>query len=203
MNLLAQLRAGDLGAFRWTNDPAGWEPLPGGGLRIHAPARSDYFRDPAGAMPPTDSAPYLWLEATGDFVAQALVRPHFSATYDSGCLMMRHSAEHWAKLCFEQTDFGTRAAVSVVTRGTSDDANGVDLAVDAVWLQICRVGDVFGLHYSLDGRQWRMVRYAGLAVPATVRIGMVAQSPVGDGAAIDFAHFGLEARTVANLRQGV
>ncbi len=91
----------------------------------------------------------------------------------------------------------------MVTCETSDDANGVDLAAEAVWLQICRVGAVLGLHYSLDGSSWRMVRYAGLPLPPTVQVGIVAQCPVGPGATIDFGHFGLEARTVGNLRAGV
>ena len=131
------------------------------------------------------------------------MRPHFASTYDSGCLMVRHDAHHWAKLCFEQTDFGTRAAVSVITNETSDDANGVDLAGDSVWLQICRVDNILGLYYSLDGSAWRMVRYAGLPLPPSAQIGLVAQSPVGPGATIDFGCFTLETRTVANLRAGI
>jgi hypothetical protein len=44
---------------------------------------------------------------------------------------------------------------------------------------------------------------AGLPLPPTVQVGIVAQCPVGPGATIDFGHFGLEARTVGNLRAGV
>jgi regulation of enolase protein 1 (concanavalin A-like superfamily) len=84
------MRPNALNPLRWSNAPQRWEPLPDGGLRIEAPGHSDYFRDPAGNMAPSDSAPYLWQHITGDFVAQALVQPHFASTYDSGCLMVRH-----------------------------------------------------------------------------------------------------------------
>ena len=42
--------------------------------------------------------------------------------------MIMQDMENWAKCCFELTDFGTHAAVSVVTKnGESDDANGCDI----------------------------------------------------------------------------
>jgi regulation of enolase protein 1 (concanavalin A-like superfamily) len=71
-----------------------------------------------------------------------------------------------------------------------------------VWLQIVRKGNLFGLHYSPDGEQWNMVRYFTLDAPATVRVGMVAQCPVGAGSEMDFLHFSLEAATVQDIRAG-
>lgn len=198
MNLLQDAAA--LGALTWEHEPR-WELLTGGGVRVLAPPLADYFQDPAGVHV-VDSAPFLSLPVEGDFVARLLVRPTFAATWDSGCLMVRHDALHWAKVCYERTDFGSHAVVSVVTDGRSDDANGPDLQVEQVWLQLARVGDCFGLHYALDGRSWRMVRYAALTAPARVRVGLVAQSPAGDGTTVEFPHFSVEARTLANLRLG-
>lgn len=136
-------------------------------------------------------------------MARARVRPTFASTYDAGALMVYADEAHWAKVCYESTDFGVHAAVSVVTNGLSDDANGVDLAVDEVWLQIARMGDVFAMHYALDGRGWHMVRYFTLPVPPRVRVGLVAQSPAGPGTMVDFGEFAVESRSVKNLRAGV
>ena len=188
--------------LQWDHQPPKWEVLPEGGMRVHVPARVDYFQDPDGQMQ-NDSAPYLWMEVTGDFVVQTHVRPAFTTTYDAGAIMVRHDSTHWAKLCFESTDFGTTAAVSVVTQGTSDDANGADLTVKDVWLQVVRRGDVFGQQYSMDGKNWRMVRLFRLAVPRTVKVGLVAQCPIGPGTTIDFLFFFIEQRAVTNLRAGV
>lgn len=47
----------------------------------------------------------------------------FKETYDSASVMVMKDLSSWAKCCFELTDFGTHAAVSVVTKGDSDDAN--------------------------------------------------------------------------------
>jgi regulation of enolase protein 1 (concanavalin A-like superfamily) len=203
MNLLENVSTEGLGNLSWLNE-ARWEPLPGGGLRVHAGARTDFFQNPNGD-PGTDSGHFLWVPVAGDFVAQAHVQPTFASTYDAGALMVRHDERHWAKLCYEATDFHTHAAVSVVTDGLSDDANGVDLEAEAIWLQIVRVGDLFGLHYALDGtpKRWRMVRYFRLALPPEIKVGLVAQSPVGPGTTVDITQFTVESKTVANLRAGM
>ncbi len=208
MNLLSRISRHDIAPLTWEHEPAAWEITPAGELRVEAPAGADAFRDPAGVHM-VDSAPYLWLPVEGDFVARALVRPTFQSTYDSGCLMVRQDARRWAKICYERTDFGTEVVVSVVTDGASDDANGVDLKVPEVWLQIARVGQCLGLHYALPeggvapNTGWRMVRYFTLSLTRVARVGLVAQCPAGAGSTIAFPHFSVEQRTVANLRAGV
>jgi regulation of enolase protein 1 (concanavalin A-like superfamily) len=202
MDLLRQISSKELGPLAWTHEPATWQPLPDGGLRVLAPEKVDYFRDPRGLLS-SDSAPLLWLWVEADFVARVHVRPTFGATYDAGALMVRHDETKWAKVCFESTDLGTHAVVSVVTDGLSDDANGPNLDVPDVWLQIVRRGDIFGMHYALDGVHWRMVRYFALLVPFQVQVGIVAQSPAGPGTTVDFLQFDVERRSVDDLRAGV
>lgn len=152
MNLLEDLTPDQLAAhgLAWDHPPLGWKRLPEGGIRVAVPPKVDYFQAPTGTHA-ADNAPYLWLNATGDFVAQAHVRPAFTTQWDAGAVMVRHDALHWAKLCYERTDFGTTATVSVVTREQSDDANGVDLVAPDLWLQIFRAANVFGMHYALEG----------------------------------------------------
>lgn len=178
-----------------------WEPLPGGGIRVAVPPDTDYFRDPAGEKI-RDNGPYLWLPATGDFVARLHVRPTFAGMYDAGGILVWQDERHWAKLCFERTNFGTTAAISVVTRELSDDGNGADLAAPEVWLQVCRVGDAFGMQYAQDGAQWRKSRRFHLPLPPTVRVGLLAQSPKAAGTTVDFLWFSVESRT-ADTRTGV
>jgi len=204
MNLLENLTPDALSArgLNWENPPLSWQALPGAGMRVNVPARVDYFRDPAGVHN-KDNAPFLWMPVSGDFVAQAHVRPIFTTTWDAAALMARFDAAHWAKLCFEKTDLGTIAAVSVVTNDISDDANGANQASPELWLQVLRMGTVFGMHYSLDGAKWQMVRVFQLPGPAELRLGVVAQSPAGPGTTIDFLSFSIEARTVKDLRSGV
>jgi regulation of enolase protein 1 (concanavalin A-like superfamily) len=200
MNLLDGLSLETLAAngFAWDHMHQ-WAPLPGGGVRVSVPPVTDYFRDPAGEKI-KDDGPYLWREVTGDFVARAHVRPTFAGRYDAGGILVRQDQERWAKLCYESTNFGTTAAISVVTRGLSDDANGADLAAPDLWLQVCRVGDAFGMQYSLDGKDWRKVRRFNLELSRTVRVGLAAQSPGSAGTAVDFLWFSVESCTVKDTR---
>jgi len=202
-NLLAKATPDALATrgFSWEHAGAS-ESLPGGGLRVSAPPRTDYFRDTQGALV-LDNGPYLGLSVTGDFVARLHVRPAFAGMYDAGGILVRSDPEHWAKLCFEATNFGTTAAISVVTRGVSDDANGPDLSVPDLWLQVCRVGDAFGMHYAVDGTAWRKVRRFHLPLPPTVTVGLLAQSPGDAGTSVEFLWFSVERRTIANTRTGV
>ena len=173
---------------------------------IYAPARTDWFNNPVpenGELSaPVANAPFFYTEVTGDFVFRAKVRPNFKSVYDACALMVIQDEKLWTKAAFEKSDFGTTAAVCVVTNGVSDDANGCNIAQDEVWLQIVRVGDVFCTHYSLDGERFDMVRLFHLPVEKTVKVGIEAQSPAGEGGLRFYSEISLENRTVKNLRAG-
>ena len=177
-------------------------------ITIEAPPKTDFFIPP-GPIPEEGlaegavaNAPYYYQEITGDFVLRVQVEHDCLDVYDACAIMLMEAEDIWAKLCFETTDFGTNAIVSVVTNAVSDDANGVDIDGTSVWLQVARVGDLFGLHYSLDGETFNMVRYFYLPVSETLRVGLVAQSPLGRGGARHFDSLTIEARSVADLRAG-
>jgi len=190
----------DFTGFQWTNGSALRQE--GEWLVITAPAKTDVFCDPQGVATNLN-APFYHTDVTGDFTLRARVRHAFRSTYDACVLMAMASPDVWAKVCFEATDFGTRAAVSVVTKGVSDDANGPDLDADTVWLQLCRRGDAFACHYSRDGKNWRMTRCFSLPAGETMQVGLVAQSPAGPGAELFFSHVELLPAAPENLRAGV
>jgi regulation of enolase protein 1 (concanavalin A-like superfamily) len=116
--------------------------------------------------------------------------------------MVKSDETCWVKLCFEFTDIGTHAVVSVVTNGVSDDANGVDIPGNAVYLQIAKKGNLFALHYSLDGNVFKMVRFFRLPVHETFKVGFVAQSPLGEGGKYYFEDIDLHYNRIHDLRDG-
>jgi len=63
-----------------------------------------------------------------EYIGKLISYCNFKDTYDSASIMVMQDMENWAKCCFELTDFGTHAAVSVVAKnGQSDDANGCNI----------------------------------------------------------------------------
>ena len=178
-----------------------------GETAITAPAKTDWFNNPVpenGVLSdPVANAPFYYTEVEGDFVFRAKVRPNHRYVYDACALMVIKDEYTWAKAAFEASDFGTKAAVCVVTNQVSDDANGCNIGQDEAWLQIVRVGDVFCVHYSLDGERFDMVRLFYLPVGERVKVGLEAQSPAGEGGLRFFSDVILEHKTVKNLRKGI
>lgn len=192
--------------FQWLNESTITEK--GGKITIMAPAKTDFFRGSAGQceegfLPEVlSNAPFYYTEIEGDFVLRVKVSHAFKDVYDSASIMVMKNLECWGKACFEYTDFGTHAVVSVVTKECSDDANGCDLDRDDAWLQMCRVGNDFAFHYSIDGESFYMMRYFNLPADPVMKVGLLAQAPLGDGGERVYEHLSIEKRTVKNIRAG-
>ena len=117
--------------------------------------------------------------------------------------LVMEDLDNWAKSCFEKTDFGTHAAVSVVTKqGYSDDANGSNISGNTAWLKICRVKNSFAFHYSEDGIHYFMTRFFNLSGKKTVKVGLLAQAPQGNGGNRIYEDLHIEKKTVKNIRFG-
>ena len=193
--------------FYWLNESTLKEEE--GKITIYAPAGTDFFCNDGtvseeGITPESlHNAPLYYTEISGDFVLTVKVSHDFKDTYDSSSLMVMEDLENWAKSCFEKTDFGTHAAVSVVTKqGRSDDANGSNIAGNTVWLRICRVNNSFSFLYSEDGAQFYMTRFFNLSGKETVKVGLLAQAPQGDGGDRIYENLRIEKKTVKNIRFG-
>jgi len=170
-------------------------------IKIKAHPRSDYFVNPADGKRSLN-APFYHVQTNKDFTLRAKVTNSFKSVYDACALMAMSDETCWVKFCFELTDIGTHAVVSVVTNGVSDDANGVDIPGNSVYLQIAKKGKLFALHYSLDGNEYKMVRYFALPVKEIFKVGFVAQSPLGEGCDCLFEDIQLNYKSPKDLRKG-
>ena len=138
-------------------EPAG-SPPPGchvrrGALILSAAAGTDLFVDPAGAGPGQvpDAGRFAGLPPAGDFTLAAQVRVEFGSMYDAGALLLHARERHWAKVCLEYSPQLRPTAVTVVTRGVSDDCNSFEVDGDTLWLRITRSGAAWAFHASADG----------------------------------------------------
>ncbi len=178
-------------------------------IEIDALAGSDFFYNNGavseeGITPESlCNAPFYYTEVNGDFVMRVKVSHAFKDTYDSSSVMVMLDMKTWAKACFEKTDFDTHAVVSVVSRnGECDDANGCNINGNTIWLQITRVGQSFAFHYSEDGEHFYMKRFFNLPAGGSVKVGLLAQAPQGDGGIRIYEDLSIENKTVKNIRFG-
>lgn len=185
--------------LRWSERPASWS-YADGALRIEAGAGTDLFADPAG-LATTVNAPRVLAAVNGDFQLSARVTVGFEATYDAGVLLLWAGERQWAKLCFERSPQGQPMIVSVVTRGTSDDANGFVVEGNTAWLRVSRIGPAYAFHASTDGVYWLFVRYVGLGTDAA-EVGFEAQAPTGAGCSVTFEQITFVRQRLSDLRDG-
>ena len=195
----------DFNSFKWLNKSE--FTVEGDKITITAPASSDFFNNPVpenGAFKtPQGNAPFFYTDVEGDFIIRVKVKPNFQLIYDAACIMVIQDENLWIKAAYEKSDFDTTAVVSVVTNKVSDDANGCNLTADSIWLQVARVGCNFAVHYSLDGEKFDMVRLCMLPMESTVKVGIEAQCPMGQGGSREYSGLSIEKRSISNLRAGV
>lgn len=171
---------------------------------LRAAARADLFLDPAGSSAPAPDAERFMTSVAGDFVFGGHVAAEFTAPYDSGVLLVAIDEENWFKVCSELDPHGVTRVVSVVTRdGFSDDANSWVIPAGGTHLRVARCGAAAALHASHDGVRWELIRYFNPGfTSADVHMGILAQSPAGDGTTATFRDMFFRAQTLDNMRDG-
>jgi regulation of enolase protein 1 (concanavalin A-like superfamily) len=172
-------------------------------VRIAAGPRTDLFVDPATGAATLNAARVIGSPGDGDFQLSVRVDVAFADTFDAGALVVWRDDATWAKLLLEYSPERQPMVVSVVTRGLSDDANAVVVEGTAVWLRVSRLGHAYAFHSSLDGQNWDFVRYFSIGPLAGDRIGLLVQSPVGDGCDAAFTDLSFTRTRLADLRSGV
>lgn len=190
----------DFKDFKWTVETK--YEYKDNGIQILAPANTDYFVNPVDGMIKAN-APFFYKEVEGDFILKARVSHDFVATFDACVLLALENDKLWAKACFELTDFGTNAVVTVMTNEKSDDANGINVEGNEIWLQMSRKDNVFAIHYSLDGKEFIMSRLTYIPMQKKIKVGLEAQSPRGNGGIRRFSDVLLELKGPADIRKGV
>jgi uncharacterized protein len=190
------------GEFQWHEPPEEWNFEPTRGLFILAGAQTDWFCDPAGNYV-KDNAPSALVTLKDDnFLLSAKVSVVFTSAFDAGVFQIRVADGMWAKLCFEYSPQNRPMIVSVVTRGASDDCNSAEIDRAEIYLRVARTPQTLAFHYSLDGRDWRFVRYFTLGKLSSLRFGFSAQSPKGKKCAVVFSEMSYSLGSINDNRSG-
>ncbi|HKP05730.1 MAG TPA: DUF1349 domain-containing protein [Microbacterium sp.] len=199
-------RVGGLPELEWTHAPslARFDEADGA-LELTCAAGVDWTNDATGAPPQHKASSLSFVAPDSPFTLEARVEVAGErTTFDAGVLTIWHDSDHWAKLCFEYSPQGEAMVVSVVTRGLSDDVNSAVVTDDAVWLRIGYLGgNVWAFHASRDGIRWDFVRLFSLAGGAApVRVGFMAQAPLGESCTARFDEIVLRSALLSDLRDG-
>lgn len=168
----------------WQNKPAAWNAKPDS-LTLTAGKKTDWFVYPGGGYT-ADSSPRWLFKPSDDFMLSTKVEVKAHATYDAGCLALYASTSTWTKLCLEAQADGRLDVISVVTRGSSDDATSFPASGTSIYLKVAKAGETIFFYASEDGKAWKIVRKFNLPPTHGLMAGFSAQSPDGNGASASF-----------------
>jgi hypothetical protein len=169
-----------------------------------AKSKTDWFIDP-NTTEPAASAPVLLFDPpAGDWQLSATVEVQHKSLFDAGVLFVYQGPEDYAKFCFELSPEKESTVVAVVTRGVSDDTNGVAIEDDAVTYRVSKFNNVFAFHYRRLGESyWRMMRLFRLRDPAApTAVGFLSQNPTSGGHVTHFSDINFAQTTLKNARDG-
>jgi uncharacterized protein len=189
---------------RSLNQAAAHAKVEDGRVTLASEARRDNFRDPEGRFS-GNTAPLLLAEVdnTQPFTFTAKVTPTFLKTYDAGALYIYVSEDLWLKLAMEMDERQKPRMVSVRTIGTSDDNDHDVIEAKSVHLKISSNSKTVGFYYSLDNKSWQLIRLFKNDYPASIRVGISAQSPIGEGTSAVFEDMSLTRQSISDFRLGI
>ncbi len=75
-------------------------------------------------------------------------------------------------------------------------------AASSVYLKISSDTKTVGFYYSLDNRTWQLIRLFKNEYPATLWLGVSAQSPTGRGTSVLFQDLALTPTSITDFRLG-
>lgn len=175
-------------------------------IRFTAPEGTDLFIDPNDGKLTKASAKILLTEIDNSkpFTFTARLKPGFTkdGLYNAANLMVVANDTLWQKLCFEQDERGKHRVVTVRTVGTSDDNDHEVISQDHIYYKISSDTHTIANYYSLDGRQWQMVRLYKNCYPTRLYVGICSQSPTKGECISEFSELSLSTDNVGDFRLG-
>ena len=183
------------------NAPKDFKILSEDSISITASTKTDLYKDvESGAH--TATAPMLLFPAEDTFVLTTAVTVDFKQEYDGGFLVVYSDPDHWVKLLFEKSHYGTFSVCSNVTNVNPDDSVNTDVPGKEVFLRLTRAKDVFGFYYSIDGKKWAYIRYFRFPVKGQLHVGFASQSPAGEQCATVFSKIRYSPKAVGDFWTG-
>ena len=172
--------------MEWYNEPPSWSVFDNT-IVVTSAHGSDFWRKTHYGFI-RDNGHFYSQPVAGDFVCEVKIIGQYSSLYDQAGLMVRADETTWMKTGIEYVE-GVQHVSAVVTRDYSDwSVVPLPQNPPALWLRVTRQGGSIEVHYSLDGKQYALLRVAYLA-PGPVNVGIMCASPEGPGFSTTFESF--------------
>lgn len=176
-----------------------------GKIEMSSGPETDFFIEPGAPPYEKSNAPLLLqsVDNTKPFTFSVKTTPVHTVKYDAGMVFLYIDNKQWLKFAFEADERMLKRLVTVKTKDFSDDNNHDAVNSPSVYLKVSSDTKVVGFYYSVDGQQWQLVRVFKNEYPAALKIGIGAQSPVGQGNKAVFEDWKFSEASVRDFRMGI
>lgn len=165
--------------MKWLNQPDKWNTQDGT-ITVTSDRNTDFWRKTHYGFI-RDNGHFYYQQVMGDFIAEVKVSGDYQDLYDQAGLMVRLNSNNWIKCGIELVE-KIQQVSAVVTRDYSDwSIVPVPDNSTAIWLRVNRRGEVIEIHYSLNGKEYTMLRMAYLTSIKALNVGIMCASPEGRG----------------------
>ncbi|USX17134.1 DUF1349 domain-containing protein [Oxalobacteraceae bacterium OTU3CAMAD1] len=187
---IGEMNAQNLEKLQWHNQPELWE-IKNNALIMQVTPKTDYWRISHYGFT-VDDGPFYYATYGGEFEAKVKLIGSYKARFDQMGLMIRTDHKNYIKTGVEFVD-GKFNISTVVTHEKSDwSVIELEKVPPFVWIKVVRRLDAVEIFYSLDDKNYVMVRNAPLEDNTPVMVGLMAASPDGDGFEARFEKFSVK-----------
>lgn len=179
--------AQSLEKMQWFNEPEKWE-VKNNMLSMQVTPKSDYWRVSHYGFT-VDDAPFYYANYGGEFEVKVKITGNYKTRFDQMGLMLRIDAERWIKAGVEFVDNKFNVSTVVTDKKSDWSVLQLEKTPSFIWIKAVRRLDAVEFFYSLDDKDYIMIRNAPFQDNIPVMVGLMAASPDGDGFNAKFENF--------------
>lgn len=176
-----------LDKMQWFNEPEKWE-VKNKTLNMVVTPKSDYWRVSHYGFT-VDDAPFYYATYGGEFEVKVKITGNYKTRFDQMGLMLRIDNERWIKAGVEFVDNKFNISAVVTDKKSDWSVLQLEKTPSFVWIKAVRRLDAVEFFYSLDDKNYIMIRNAPFQDNIPVMVGLMAASPDGDGFNAKFENF--------------
>lgn len=176
-----------LDKMQWFNEPEKWE-VKNKTLNMEVTPKSDYWRVSHYGFT-VDDAPFYYATYGGEFEVKVKITGNYKTRFDQMGLMLRIDNERWIKAGVEFVDNKFNISAVVTDKKSDWSVLQLEKTPSFVWIKAVRRLDAVEFFYSLDDKNYIMIRNAPFQDNIPVMVGLMAASPDGDGFNAKFENF--------------
>ena len=180
-------QAQTLEKMQWFNEPESYK-IKGGFLEMEVPAQTDYWRIAHYGFT-VDDGPFLYATYGGEFEAKIKVSGEYKERFDQAGMMIRQDHENYVKFDIQFVDVNFNISAVVTHLLSVWIVVQLDEPIPYLWLKAVRRLDAIELFYSLDDKEYKMMRTLWMQDNCPLQVGPVAACPDGQGFKACFSDF--------------